>query len=127
MSARVLVCGGRDYSGTPSVASVLDRMLESEGIACIIQGGASGADADARVWAMRNDVAYLTVPAAWEQHGRASGPMRNARMLREGKPTLVLAFPGGRGTADMVRQARKAGVPVRVFESTEAAVAAEEG
>lgn len=117
MSARVLVCGGRDYSGTPSVASVLDGLLESDGIACIIQGGATGADADARAWAMRNDVAYLTVPAAWEQHGKAAGPLRNARMLREGKPTLVVAFPGGRGTADMVRKAKAAGVPVLTVES----------
>ena len=38
--------------------------------------------------------------------------MRNARMLAEGKPDLVVAFPGGRGTADMVAQARKAGVRV---------------
>lgn len=118
MSARVLVCGGRDYSGTPSVASVLDGLLESDGIACIIQGGATGADADARAWAMRNDVAYLTVQAAWEQHGKAAGPLRNARMLREGKPTLVVAFPGGRGTADMVRKAKAAGVPVREIQTT---------
>jgi predicted Rossmann-fold nucleotide-binding protein len=34
-------------------------------------------------------------------------------MLSEGKPDLVIAFPGGRGTADMIRQAKEAGVPVR--------------
>jgi hypothetical protein len=27
-------------------------------------------------------------------------------MLDEGRPTLVVAFPGGRGTADMIRLAR---------------------
>jgi hypothetical protein len=36
--------------------------------------------------------------------------------LRKGKPDLVIAFPGGRGTADMVARARKAGVPVEVVE-----------
>jgi hypothetical protein len=33
-------------------------------------------------------------------------------MLREGRPDLVAAFPGGRGTAHMVRIAREAGVEV---------------
>jgi formate dehydrogenase assembly factor FdhD len=32
--------------------------------------------------------------------------------LSKGKPDLVVAFPGGRGTADMVRKAQTAGVPV---------------
>jgi hypothetical protein len=31
-------------------------------------------------------------------------------MLNEGKPDLVVAFPGGRGTADMVKRARAAGI-----------------
>jgi hypothetical protein len=33
-------------------------------------------------------------------------------MLEEGKPDLVVAFPGGTGTANMVKQARAAGVEV---------------
>jgi predicted Rossmann-fold nucleotide-binding protein len=37
--------------------------------------------------------------------------MRNARMLTY-KPDLVIAFPGGRGTEDMISQARTAGVTV---------------
>jgi hypothetical protein len=32
--------------------------------------------------------------------------------LRDHKPDIVVAFPSGAGTADMVRRARKAGVPV---------------
>jgi hypothetical protein len=50
--------------------------------------------------------------ADWNTHGRAAGPIRNQRMLDEVKPELVVAFPGGRGTADMVRRAREAGVNV---------------
>jgi hypothetical protein len=33
-------------------------------------------------------------------------------MLGQGHPDLVVAFPGGRGTADMVRRANAAGVRV---------------
>lgn len=34
-------------------------------------------------------------------------------MLVEGKPDIVVAFEGHRGTADMVERARKAGIEVR--------------
>lgn len=37
-------------------------------------------------------------------------------MLQEGKPDLVVAFPGGRGTAHMTRIAQEAGVPVVVVQ-----------
>ena len=33
-------------------------------------------------------------------------------MLDHGKPDIVVAFPGGRGTADMVKRAEDAGVRV---------------
>lgn len=33
-------------------------------------------------------------------------------MIDEGKPDLVVAFPGGRGTADMVNKALAAGIKV---------------
>jgi hypothetical protein len=39
-------------------------------------------------------------------------------MLAEGKPEMVLAFPGGRGTANMVKQARSAGVSVCEVSTT---------
>jgi hypothetical protein len=51
-------------------------------------------------------------PADWDTHGRAAGPIRNQRMLDVGKPDFVIAFPGGHGTANMVRKAKAAGVQV---------------
>jgi hypothetical protein len=57
----------------------------------------------------------IEVPAEWETHGRKAGPIRNARML-EHKPDLVVAFPGGKGTANCVAQARGMGVEVLEVE-----------
>jgi hypothetical protein len=54
--------------------------------------------------------------ADWGQYGAPAGPIRNKTMLTQGRPDVVLAFPGGTGTADMKRQARRAGV--RVVEVT---------
>lgn len=113
---RVLVCGGRDYERVSQIHGALDALLREIPHGCmrVIQGGcASGADRVAREWCVSREVEYLNYSANWVAHGKAAGPIRNQRMLDDGKPDLVLAFPGGRGTADMVRRAKAAGVPVR--------------
>lgn len=110
---RVLVCGGRNYSDRETVFHELHQLAEKHGWLTVIEGGAQGADALARHWAHLCYQGVVTVHAEWRRLGRAAGPARNTRMLVGGKPDLVLAFPGGKGTADMVRQAREVGVPVR--------------
>lgn len=107
---RILVCGGRDYNDFGAVNYVLATIHARRGISCIIEGGATGADALARKWALMAGVPCETYEANWEKYGKRAGPMRNARMLHEGNPTGVVAFPGGKGTADMIAQAEKAGL-----------------
>ncbi len=110
---RVLVCGGRDYDDYAHVLTVLDNLHRVRGpITAIIEGGARGADTLARDWAKARLVKCVTVPADWTTHGKAAGPIRNQRMVDEFKPDLVVAFAGGRGTADMIRRAETAGLEV---------------
>lgn len=109
---RVLVCGGRTFNDHRLVGAVLNKFHDEVGIDLIIQGGARGADELAFAWARANGVAEEQYDADWENQGSFAGPARNTRMLNEGKPDLVIAFPGGRGTADMVKKARRAGVEV---------------
>jgi hypothetical protein len=85
----------------------------------IIHGGATGADTLAQAYANDRVIPTLVFKADWDKYGRAAGPKRNAAMLKQGKPDLVIAFPGGKGTADMVRRAEAAGVPVRRVGDTE--------
>lgn len=106
---RVLVCGGREYNDRDNVLDVL-RLNVPVG-ATIIEGGARGADTLARQWARAFEVPCETWKADWEKHGKAAGLIRNEEMLRSGID-LVIAFPGGRGTAHMKRIAREAGVKV---------------
>ena len=110
---RVLVCGGRDYADADRMATVLDALHATAPFTALIYGMARGADDLAKMWATARGVGRLGFPAQWEKYGKQAGPMRNARMLEKGKPDLVIAFPGGRGTADMMRQAKAAGVPVQ--------------
>lgn len=109
---RVLVCGGRDYRDVGRVGAIIQKLHNEAGVDVLIEGGAYGADRLAREWAQSIGIRVETFDADWENHGSFAGPMRNTRMLNEGQPDLVVAFPGGRGTADMVRKARKAGVKV---------------
>lgn len=110
---KVLVCGGREYADARTVNATLDDIQRTAGISRVIEGCAPGADHLAELWARSSHVNIWHFPADWEKHGRAAGPIRNRRMLVEGLPDLVVAFPGGRGTAHMVKLARNAGVPVQ--------------
>lgn len=109
----VLVCGGRDYADARALAEALDALHRETSITRLIHGAARGADALAAAWARSRGIPALAFPADWRRDGRAAGFVRNARMLREGRPDLVVAFPGGKGTAHMVKLARDAGIPVR--------------
>jgi predicted Rossmann-fold nucleotide-binding protein len=109
---RCLVCGGRNYYNAKRIASVLMAAKERLGLSVVIQGGARGADQLAAEWAWDNKILVSTFNADWKAHGKAAGAIRNKRMLDEGKPDFVIAFPGGRGTADMILQSEKASVKV---------------
>lgn len=118
---RILVCGGRDFDDWESMSRTLESIYlnENQDIKngevqfTIIEGGAKGADFLARVWAKWRMLPFEEYPADWNKHGYQAGAIRNKQMLEEGKPDLVIAFKGGKGTADMVKRARYAGVEVR--------------
>jgi len=110
---RVLVCGSREGCGDDLVWNTLCRLDAERGpFSVVIHGAARGADSEAMGWAQALDRKHLPMVADWRTHGKAAGPLRNARMIAEGKPDLVIAFPGGKGTADCVRQARAAGIEI---------------
>lgn len=110
---RYLICGTREASQEMSDAVWNWVMENCEPGDVVIHGAASGVDEQAMIAAQAiPGVKHLPFQADWHTHRRAAGPIRNRRMIEEGKPDLVVAFPGGRGTANMVAQARKAGIDV---------------
>lgn len=109
---RVLVCGGRDYVDAKAAFLALNILHAKRCVTALIHGGARGADSLGAAWATNNGIRTEKFAADWAAHGKGAGHIRNQRMLVEGEPELVVAFPGGRGTADMVRRAKAAGVPV---------------
>lgn len=118
--AKVLVCGGRDYDDRGRVTQILDAAVDRLGLTAIVQGGASGADLLAKEWAKARKLQCETFYADWTGQGAAAGPFRNKRMLDEGQPDLVIAFPtpgaANKGTFGMVALAKQAGLPVHVIQ-----------
>ena len=114
--ARVLICGSRDWTNRGLIAMRVSSLLPGS---VVIEGECRGADIIAREEAEKQGVPVERYLADWQKHGRAAGPIRNTRMLEEGKPDLVIAFhndiQNSRGTNDMVRKAKAAGIEVQVI------------
>lgn len=108
---KIIVCGGRKYAHQQRVFNALDDIHKETPISLIIHGNAIGADGFADDWAMLRGIKRLPFSADWKKLGPMAGPIRNQEMLNIG-PDLVVAFPGGKGTADMVRRARAAKIKV---------------
>lgn len=140
---RILVCGGRDFGDIPSVLHptyhekvdeykfIQQKLSEIAKVysshynpddnwlpfdLVIIEGGAKGVDRAAGDWATNNYALLKVYPADWNTYGKAAGYIRNQRMLDEGEPDLVVAFPGGKGTDMMIKLALRAGVEVLKIE-----------
>jgi hypothetical protein len=119
---RLVVCGSRTWTDGVLLARAVERVVAEHGQdragVVLIEGDARGADRLAGALARARGWELEVYPADWQRHGRSAGMRRNARMLRQGRPERVLAFTddlaASRGTADMVRRAQGAGLPVLV-------------
>ncbi len=124
---RLLVCGDRYWKDYKAIA---ERMAELSPDV-VIEGEAKGADSFARIAAESMNITVLKFPASWNEYRlkypiseygmkfKSAGTDRNQQMLDEGKPDYVLAFHDdirhSKGTADMVRRATEAGIPVEIW------------
>lgn len=131
----VLVTGGRFFTDRDRLFAALDALDPRPTF--IIEGGqrrylageiVGGADYWAMRWAKDRGVPYRTFAAKWHDletppmkikkrpdgslYNALAGFVRNKTMI-ETQPNLVVAAPGGRGTADCVNRARSAGIEVR--------------
>ena len=114
----IVAAGGRDLTWPPElIASHLLRASGARLVQALLHGAARGADQAIAAAAEQLGWPQIACPAHWQQHGRAAGPIRNRQMLQRsmavaaalpiGAALQVIAFPGGRGTASLVAQARR--------------------
>lgn len=113
---KIIVCGGRDYDDYNRVSQVLWELYESYKFTTVVQGGARGADMLGRRWALENGFPVVEYEARWHKFGNLAGPIRNQEMLDESGAQVVVAFPGGAGTWDMIKRAKNKGVILHVVD-----------
>jgi len=120
---RLLICGDREWKKKDRIRREL-LLLGISNIEVVIHGAARGADSLGAEVAEElgiNKRRIKPFPAKWEEQGKAAGVIRNSQMLKEGRPTYVLAFHShlktqSKGTADMVRKAKAVGIEVKVIK-----------
>lgn len=101
---KTVIAGGRNYTLTKDDIMWLNTLPISE----VVSGGALGVDIGGEQWARTKGIPVRRFPADWATHGKAAGPIRNAQMAEYAD--AVVLFPGGRGTANMRSEAKKAGL-----------------
>lgn len=109
--------GGREFSDQIMFDDVMVRLVDMFGCPSkVVHGAAKGLDTMAGAWASRMAIECVAMAADWQRHGHAAGPIRNEDILSKHKPKRLIAFPGGRGTADMVQRAKNRRGEVEVIE-----------
>lgn len=113
MICRILVCGGRKFADNKLFEQTMAKALPFfDQDYCIINGLATGADSMAHAWACGRGVPSICVPANWGIYKDKAGPIRNQWMIDFCAPDLVIAFPGGSGTAHMIQISKEQHIPV---------------
>lgn len=114
MRFHVIIAGGRDFADYGLLQSKCDKFFQEKKPTAIISGLARGADTMGARYARERGIPVLEFPADWERLGRRAGMVRNLQMLEA--TDAVVAFWDGqsRGTAHMINEAKKRGLPLRV-------------
>ena len=115
---KVIIAGSRGFEDYALLKNTMDallkiRMEQGEEIA-ILCGEARGADALGKRYASERGFAVLSFPADWRRFGKKAGVIRN-RQMAEAADACVCFWDGeSRGTANMIEEARRRGLPLRV-------------
>ena len=116
---KTIIAGGRAYQLTNRDCLFLDEQAHELPITEVVTGRAKGADKGGEEWANGRHIKVTPFPADWDKHGKSAGPIRNGEMAKYAD--VLIAFPGGNGTADMIDQAVESGLKVLVVRDGEIA------
>lgn len=76
----------------------------------VVCGEAEGVDQLGKAWAFENCVPVKSFPVRvsdWQKHGKKAGPIRNEAMAAYAQAAVIIWDGVSRGTADMIRRARR--------------------
>lgn len=102
---KTIICGGRDYHLKARDIGILNDFHFCYNITEVVSGGCAGVDIAGEMWAKDKCIPIKQFIPDWVAKGKSAGPLRNQEMADYAD--ACIAFPGGKGTADMVRRAIK--------------------
>lgn len=109
---RLIIAGGRHLDDVAMIRRALTRIHATCPVTVLIHGGNGALGITAEDWARGMRLHVVRYPANWRELGKRAEAVRNAFMLEDSRPDMLLALPGGTDTADLVAHAIRARVPV---------------
>ncbi len=109
---RLIIAGGRHFDDVALIRAALARAHAIRPITVLIHGGSGALGITSEDWAREMRLHVVRYPANWREFGKRAEAIRNAFMIEDSRPDMVLALPGGNDTADLIANAARVGLPV---------------
>lgn len=115
---KIIIAGSRRSLPTDKdpIYYVADAYIKSKFKATeIVSGGCRGIDLAGEAFAKERGIPIKQFLPDWNRYGKGAGPIRN-RQMAEYADALIAIWDGvSRGTANMVDEAEKRGIPVSIY------------
>lgn len=125
---KTIIAGGRDINNMNHLKEALDKSGWRMGISEVVCGKASGVDAMGEAWANQHKIHVEPFPADWDnldapgaiirtgrngkKYNAKAGNDRNVKMAEYADALLLIWNGKSKGSADMLREAKKAGLRI---------------
>lgn len=107
---KIIFSGGRNYNGYIKVGAIV-KCLNPQQI--IVGDCPTGLDSYVLQWANQLNIPIKIYEAEWDKFGKSAGPRRNRKMCEDNRfLSVLIAFPGGRGTENCIKEAKELGIHV---------------
>ena len=116
---RVIIAGARSFNDYELLRDSCNNLLSEKQrthTVVVISGTARGADQMGERYARERGFQLRRFPADWEQYGKSAGHIRNAKMADNADALIAFWDGESRGTKNMIDNARRKGLAVRVIQ-----------
>jgi len=114
---KTIIAGSR-HCTDPKILEAAIELCPFE-VTSVVSGTAPGADTLGEEYARANNLLLYCFPANWKKHGRAAGMIRNAEMSHNAEALIALWDGKSKGTANMIKHAKKQKLKIFVYNYNE--------
>lgn len=110
---RTIIAGSREGATEQDVENAVNTCGWIPTV--IISGTARGADKLGELWAEKNNLDIVRMPANWDLHGKSAGYKRNAEMAAVAEALIALWDGKSKGTKHMIDLALANNLKVHIY------------